>query len=101
MKAAPCPVPSGPALTYEAFCEGVILDSPRGENGFGYDPLFFYPPEAKTFAEMSREEKSRVSHRGRALADLRREFQKVLTWLDLRHEEEEIRRGAHEICQGH
>ncbi|MFZ2447305.1 MAG: XTP/dITP diphosphatase [Syntrophobacteraceae bacterium] len=94
-------VPSGPALTYEAFCEGVILDSPRGENGFGYDPLFFYPPEAKTFAEMNREEKSRVSHRGRALADLRREFERVLAWLDRRREEEEIRRGAHEICLDH
>ncbi|MEN6440299.1 MAG: XTP/dITP diphosphatase [Syntrophobacter sp.] len=94
-------VPSGPALTYEAFSEGVILDSPRGGNGFGYDPLFYYPPEEKTFAEMGREEKSRVSHRGRALAELRREFEKVLKWLERRHEEDEIRRGAHDICQNH
>lgn len=92
-------VPAGPALTYEAFSEGVILDSPRGENGFGYDPLFYYPPAGKTFAEMSREEKSGVSHRGRALDELRSEFPKVLKWLERRHEEEEIRCGAHDICQ--
>lgn len=92
-------VPSGHALTYEAFCEGTILDAPRGENGFGYDPLFFYAPAGKTFAEMSLEEKLQVSHRGRALAELRAEFDKVIRWLELRKEEEDIRRGAHEICQ--
>lgn len=92
-------VPAGHALTYEAACEGTILHEPRGEKGFGYDPLFYYSPEGKTFAEMSLEEKSRVSHRGRALAELRNEFDKVLKWLDLRDEEEKIRRGAHEICQ--
>jgi len=94
-------VPSGAALTYEAFSEGVILEAPRGANGFGYDPLFYYPAEGKTFAEMGREEKSRVSHRGRALAELRTEFEKVIKWLDRRHEEEEIRRGAHDICLNH
>jgi XTP/dITP diphosphohydrolase len=94
-------VPAGSALTYEAFCEGVLLDAPRGENGFGYDPLFYYPPEGKTFAEMSLEEKSRVSHRGRALAELKNEFDKAILWLERRHQEEEIRRGGHDICQGH
>ncbi len=91
-------VPSGAALSYEAFCEGEILNSARGENGFGYDPLFFYPPMGKTFAEMSVEEKLRVSHRGRALAELVSEFEKVLKWLDLRLEEEQMRRGEHEMC---
>lgn len=94
-------VPAGPALTYEAFCEGVILDASRGKNGFGYDPLFLYLPAGRTFAEMSIEEKSRVSHRGQALDELRREFSKVLVWLERRQEEEQIRRGAHDICQGH
>ena len=94
-------VPAGPALTYEAFCDGVILDSPKGDMGFGYDPLFYYPPAGKTFAEMSLLEKSGVSHRGRALAELRNEFDKALAWLDRRREEEEIRRGAADICQGH
>jgi XTP/dITP diphosphohydrolase len=90
--------PSGAALTYEANCEGTILDSPRGENGFGYDPLFFYPPADKTFAEMSMEEKLSVSHRGKALRELKDEFQKVLRWLGLRQSEEDLRRGAEEMC---
>lgn len=76
-------VPTGAALTYEARCEGLIAEQPAGRNGFGYDPVFFYPPLKKTFAELSREEKSRVSHRGRALNELRQEFDKVLTWIHL------------------
>jgi XTP/dITP diphosphohydrolase len=51
--------------------EGVIADDMRGENGFGYDPLFFYPPFGRTFGEAPREEKDRVSHRGKAFARLR------------------------------
>ncbi len=90
--------PSGAALTYEAFCEGVILDSARGDNGFGYDPLFLYPQMGRTFAEMSTEEKLSVSHRGLALRQLKAEFGKVLKWLEHRGEEEEMRRGAHGMC---
>jgi XTP/dITP diphosphohydrolase len=74
-------VPSGPALTYEARCEGLIADHPAGQSGFGYDPIFFYPPLKKTFAQMTREEKSRVSHRGKALRELKQEFDKVLIWV--------------------
>ena len=74
-------VPSGPALTYEASCEGLIAERPAGQNGFGYDPIFFYPPLNKTFAQLTREEKSRVSHRGRALNEIKQEFDKVLTWI--------------------
>ena len=85
-------VPSGPALTYEAHCEGSILDHPRGTNGFGYDPLFFHEATGKTFGEMTLEEKARVSHRGKALSELKREFDKVLKWLDLRLAEEEAMR---------
>jgi len=76
-------VPSGPALTYEAHCEGLITEEPAGQNGFGYDPVFFFPPLKKTFAEITRTEKSRVSHRGKALSELREEFDKVLTWIRL------------------
>ncbi len=76
-------VPTGAALTYEGRCEGVIAKAPAGENGFGYDPIFYYPPAGKTFAQMSREEKGRVSHRGRALAEVREEFDKVLKWISL------------------
>ena len=51
--------------------EGLIADEMRGENGFGYDPLFFYPPFDRTFGELARQEKDRVSHRGKAFARLR------------------------------
>ena len=76
-------VPTGAALTYENRCSGIILDTPRGENGFGYDPVFFYPEFKRTFAEISREEKSRVSHRGKALREMRDEFDKVMRWIAL------------------
>ena len=48
-------------------CNGVIIDEYRGNGGFGYDPLFFYEPLAKTFAEMTSDEKNKVSHRGMAM----------------------------------
>lgn len=51
--------------------EGRLLDHERGRNGFGYDPIFFYPPLQRTFAELEPAEKNRVSHRGRALSRLR------------------------------
>ena len=74
-------VPTGPALTYEARCEGLIATEPAGSNGFGYDPVFFYTPLNKTFAQITREEKNRISHRGKALAELKSEFDKVLIWI--------------------
>ena len=52
-------------------CEGRIALSPRGRNGFGYDPIFFYPPLGKTFGELDRKVKDAVSHRGKALQKLR------------------------------
>ena len=75
-------VPSGAALTYEDRCDGTIAAAPAGENGFGYDPVFFFPPLNKTFAQLTMEEKSRVSHRGKALQQVRNEFDKVLKWMD-------------------
>ena len=74
-------VPLGPALTFKGRCDGVITHEPRGENGFGYDPVFYYPPLDKTFAQMSREEKNGVSHRGKAMMKLRDEFDNVIIWL--------------------
>jgi XTP/dITP diphosphohydrolase len=59
--------------------EGIILPAPRGSNGFGYDPLFYFPAIGKTFAELTAEEKSRYSHRGVA-------FQKFLNWYKARAE---------------
>ncbi|MGB5106914.1 MAG: RdgB/HAM1 family non-canonical purine NTP pyrophosphatase [Candidatus Zixiibacteriota bacterium] len=54
--------------THRGEVNGVIADSMMGVNGFGYDPVFFYPPLQKTYAQMTIEEKNRVSHRGRALS---------------------------------
>ena len=88
-------VPSGPALTYEGSCEGTILEEKRGESGFGYDPLFYFEEFGKTFAECNSEEKNKVSHRGRALAEVRAEFDKVVKWLDQRLAEEKPPKPDH------
>lgn len=56
--------------TVRESCEGRIAFELRGQNGFGYDPLFFFPPFGKTFGEIDRETKSTVSHRGKALKKL-------------------------------
>lgn len=53
--------------TFRGTADGIILDAPRGRNGFGYDPLFYSPQIGKTFAELSAEEKAQYSHRGAAL----------------------------------
>lgn len=58
-------------VMFQGRCDGVILDHPRGRGGFGYDPVFYYPPLGKTFAQLDTEGKNRVSHRGRALQSLR------------------------------
>ncbi len=79
--------PGGPALTWEGRCDGEITRERRGESGFGYDPVFFYPDFDKTFAEVSMEQKSKVSHRGRAMAEFAGEIDKVLVWLKQRMEE--------------
>lgn len=59
-----------PVVTADGSVEGVILHSPQGENGFGYDPLFYYEPLKKSFAQLTPEEKNSVSHRRRALESL-------------------------------
>ncbi len=63
--------PSGKETLIEEACQGLILLESRGRGGFGYDPLFFFPPVNKTFAELTREEKNEVSHRGKALKKLK------------------------------
>ncbi len=75
-------VPTGPALTYEAACHGTIAAAPSGDNGFGYDSVFFFPDLGKTFAQMTLEEKGRVSHRGKALQELSAEFEQVIAWIN-------------------
>lgn len=60
-----------PTVTAEGACEGLLLDAPRGESGFGYDPYFLYEPAGRSFAELSADEKNAVSHRRRALEALK------------------------------
>lgn len=62
---------------FRGVAEGMLLDAPRGVNGFGYDPLFYFPQIQKTFAELSAEEKSKYSHRGAA-------FRQFLEWCEKR-----------------
>ena len=64
--------PDGTELFAEGRCGGLLLDTPRGQNGFGYDPLFFLPGIGKTMAEITPAEKDALSHRGRALRELMR-----------------------------
>ena len=69
--------------TFHGRAEGLILHAPRGSNGFGYDPLFYFPDIGKTFAELTAEEKALYSHRGDA-------FRQFLRW-----EDEEVERHPH------
>lgn len=59
--------PNGKKITAEGRVEGIIIDVPRGKNGFGYDPIFYVPEYGKTTAELSPEMKNSISHRGNAL----------------------------------
>ena len=62
--------PDGREVTAEGYCDGLVQDEPKGDNGFGYDPYFHVPEFKKTMAELSIEEKETISHRGRALREL-------------------------------
>jgi XTP/dITP diphosphohydrolase len=66
-------IASPSAILYEVsgICVGELLTTPRGTGGFGYDPIFYYPPLALTLAEMSRAQKQQISHRGQSLQKLR------------------------------
>ena len=70
--------PDGSLLLADGTCEGVILAEPKGDGGFGYDPLFWMPDQQKTLAEMTVQQKNAISHRGNALKVLK---QKVLLQL--------------------
>ena len=62
--------PDGKEITSEGECPGMITDGPRGEGGFGYDPVFYVPGKAKTMAELPPEVKNELSHRARAVRNL-------------------------------
>ena len=53
--------------TFEGSVEGLIIKEAKGDRGFGYDPLFYYPPYGKTLGQVSKAEKQKVSHRGQAV----------------------------------
>ena len=63
--------PEGEATLVDGACDGLLTRAPRGTGGFGYDPIFFYPPFGATFGEVTDERKATVSHRGRAAAAAR------------------------------
>jgi XTP/dITP diphosphohydrolase len=66
-------VADGATILFEArgTVEGRVRDAPAGDGGFGYDPIFFYPPLGRTLAELGEDEKASVSHRGQAFRQLR------------------------------
>lgn len=68
--------PEGDYFTVKGICEGYIGFEPKGNNGFGYDPLFYIPEYGKTMAEMDPEDKHKISHRGKALRLMLEEFKK-------------------------
>ena len=73
-----CVFPDGrEPIVVEGRTQGVILESERGEGGFGYDPLFYYEPYKKTFAELSSAEKNSISHRGKAIELFANELKKI------------------------
>jgi XTP/dITP diphosphohydrolase len=69
--------PNGQEHVAEGICEGRITDAPRGEGGFGYDPVFVPDGFDRTFAQIDSETKNRISHRGRALTALKKQMERV------------------------
>lgn len=73
-----CIFPDGGGIGARGECEGMIAYAPRGEGGFGYDPIFLVPKMKKTFAQMTPEEKNAISHRGKALAAFQEKLEHYL-----------------------
>ncbi|MGM0500679.1 MAG: XTP/dITP diphosphatase [Bacillota bacterium] len=63
-------------ITVKGKCPGIIAEEPAGENGFGYDPIFYLPEYDKTMAQISQQEKNKISHRGRALNKMKKELKR-------------------------
>ena len=72
-----CLWPDGRKIVARGECPGVIAVQPHGENGFGYDPVFYLPEKEKTYAELTSDEKNAISHRARALQDFCRKYQQM------------------------
>ena len=73
-----CAFPNGDTLTAEGRCDGAIAFAPLGEGGFGYDPVFPVPEKGKTFGQLTAEEKSQISHRGKALREFSTQLETYL-----------------------
>lgn len=73
-----CAFPNGDEIVAHGRVDGNIAYAPMGEGGFGYDPIFFYAPKSRTFAQMTGEEKAEVSHRGNALRDFAEKLKEYL-----------------------
>ncbi len=71
--------PDGRWVSAEGICRGSITSSPRGEQGFGYDPVFVPEGDTRTMAELTREEKNKISHRGKALGILQEKISELLS----------------------
>ena len=72
-----CLFPDGRKIVARGECPGVIARAPHGENGFGYDPVFYLPELGMTYAELPSEQKNAISHRAHALQDFCRKYQEV------------------------
>lgn len=70
--------PNGEVISFRGEVEGEIIDELRGEGGFGYDPHFYYEPFKRTFAELTKEEKNKISHRARAVEKMKKEIKDFL-----------------------
>ena len=73
-----CVFPDGRSIETQGECAGTLAYAPRGEDGFGYDPIFFVPSLKKTFAQLTPEEKNAISHRGIALQKFKTELENLL-----------------------
>ena len=73
-----CCFPNGDVLTARGECPGAIAFAPMGNDGFGYNPVFFVPEKKKTFAQMSLEERSAISHRGKAMKEFYKKLEEYL-----------------------
>lgn len=70
---------NGQAISFEGRVDGLIVDEGRGMNGFGYDPYFYYEPAKKTFAQLTMEEKNKISHRAKAVENMKEKIKEFLS----------------------
>lgn len=77
-----CAFPNGDLITARGECAGTLAYAPKGEGGFGYDPIFFIPSLKKTFSQLTQEEKNEISHRGNALREFKLKLENYINGTD-------------------